>query len=67
MSDVDDARPSGEDAQEFVLTDANGHTINGERYRDPDAAIDARVRLMETHPDGDQVTVEPWGEGFDAE
>lgn len=49
---------------EFVLTDADGHTIEGERYHDPDKAIDARVRLMETHPDGDAVTVEPWGENF---
>jgi hypothetical protein len=59
--------PSGEDAQEFVLTDADGNTISGERYRDSGQAIDARVRLMETHPDGDQITVEPWGDGFDAE
>jgi len=40
-----------------VLTDVDGNTISGERYQDSNRAIDARVRLMETHSDGDQVPV----------
>ena len=56
-----------EEYEEYVLTDADGHTIAGERYRDADRAIDARARLMAEHPDGDEVTVEPWGDGFDGE
>lgn len=43
---------------EYVLTDANGDVIDGERYDEPDHAIDARAQLMVEHPDGDEVTVE---------
>ena len=42
----------------YVLTDADGEPIAGERYYDSEAAIDARVRLMDEHEDGDEVTVE---------
>ena len=56
-----------EQQEEYVLTDADGHTIKGHRYHDPDKAVDARARLMAEHPDGDEVTVEPWGVGFDGE
>lgn len=43
---------------EYVLTDADGEVIDGERYDDPDAAVDARAQQMAEHPDGDAVTVE---------
>jgi hypothetical protein len=46
----------------YVLTDAGGDPIPGERYEDADRAIDARARLMANHEDGDDVTVEPTSE-----
>lgn len=46
----------------YMLTDADGAPILGHYYDDPDRAIDARAQLMATHPDGDDVTVEPIGD-----
>jgi len=48
-----------DEADKYVLTDANGKEIEDESYPDSDKTIDARARLMATHPDGDEVTVEP--------
>ena len=68
MTDTDtQPRDGKEKNEEYVITDADGRTIRGHRYSDPDKAIDARARLMAEHPDGDEVTVEPWGDGFGAE
>jgi Fe2+ or Zn2+ uptake regulation protein len=46
------------DDTQYILTDAADEPIEGEEYDTPDAAIDARARLMATHMDGDDVTVE---------
>ena len=48
----------GTEIEYYVLTDADGQEIPGERYEDDDRALDARARLMAEHPDGDGVTVE---------
>lgn len=42
----------------YVLTDADGKMLKDEVYHTDDAAIDARVTVMEMHPHGDEVTVE---------
>ena len=42
----------------YHLTDGDGCAIPGEAYRSEEAAVDARARLMASHPDGDKVTVE---------
>lgn len=47
------------DDTEYILTDADGQIIPGERYDNEDDALDSRARLMGMHEDGDQVTVEP--------
>jgi hypothetical protein len=46
------------DNTQYILTDAADEPIEGEEYDTPGAAIDARARLMATHMDGDDVTVE---------
>jgi len=43
---------------QYILTDAADEPIEGEEYDTPGAAIDARARLMATHMDGDDVTVQ---------
>jgi len=43
---------------EYILTDANGEPIRGERYDRPGDAIEARAILMAEHEDGDKVTIE---------
>lgn len=42
----------------YHLTDGDGCAIPGEAYTDEEDAVDARARLMASHPDGDDVTVE---------
>lgn len=42
----------------YILTDANGEPIRGERYDTPGDAIEARAILMATHTDGGDVTIE---------
>ena len=37
----------------YHLTDGDGCAIPGEAYRSEEAAVDARARLMASHPDGD--------------
>lgn len=42
----------------YALTDGDGEWMDEYVYADQERAIDARARLMATHPDGDAVTVE---------
>jgi len=46
------------DNEIYYLTDSEGVLIPGEIYDNEEDAIDARARLLASHSDGDQVTVE---------
>lgn len=65
MSDKRDGEGKSNDGEwttvmsrKYHLTDADGETIDGETYDDPNRALDARARLMAEHEDGDEVTIE---------
>jgi|AntDeeMinimDraft_6_1070357.scaffolds.fasta_scaffold01534_6 hypothetical protein len=45
------------EVERYALTNGDGETMQGETYEDYGNAVFARARLMNEHPDGEDITV----------